>query len=110
MFKHEEIRLDLESRMEQMSPGDLLPQERELAQVFNVSRATVRQAIQSLIAAGLFYASRGQGAFVAGRSVTIWLQISSFSEDMRARGLEPAARLIDATETEPSTKIQAALE
>lgn len=109
MFKHEEIRLALEAQIAEMSPGELLPQERELAQAFDVSRATVRQALQALLAAGQILSVRGRGTFVADASVSIGQRLSSFSDDMRARGLEPSARLLAATELRPPAAIQRAL-
>lgn len=51
----------------QLSPGDQLPTEAELATVFGVSRSTVREALRSLSAQSLVYTSRGVtgGTFVA---------------------------------------------
>ncbi len=55
----------------QIRAGDLqahgrLPSERELSEVFNVSRMTARQALQALVWDGLAYARVGKGTFVAG--------------------------------------------
>ena len=71
-------------------------QERELAESFQVSRATVRQALQSLIEDGLIYSVRGQGTFVSQSRISKGLTLTSFSEDMRARDFEPATRLLAA--------------
>ncbi|WP_051344284.1 GntR family transcriptional regulator [Alicyclobacillus herbarius] len=46
-------------------PGDQLPTEIELAEEFQVSRHTIRQAISSLTAAGLVTRVQGRGTFVA---------------------------------------------
>ncbi|MFQ5894198.1 MAG: FadR/GntR family transcriptional regulator [Nitrospinota bacterium] len=48
--------------------GDQLPSERDLAQAFQVSRATVRAALQQLEAMGLVMSRVGHGTFVVGRS------------------------------------------
>jgi len=45
-------------------PGDKVPSENELADKFNVSRITVRQALQRLGALGLIDTRRGEGSFV----------------------------------------------
>ncbi|MCC8026300.1 MAG: FadR family transcriptional regulator [Clostridium sp.] len=45
-------------------PGDKLPSENELASLFNVSRITVRQALQKLIALNLIETRLGEGSFV----------------------------------------------
>lgn len=46
-------------------PGDALPSERELVDVFGVSRVSVREAIRSLEAVGLVEVYQGRGCFVA---------------------------------------------
>ncbi|MGB4135071.1 MAG: GntR family transcriptional regulator [Microbacterium sp.] len=109
MYKHIEIQRALESRIEQLSPGDMLPQERELAEIFGASRATVRQSLRALIAEGKIKAVRGKGTFVADQSVTIGQRIASFSEDMQARGLAPSAQLLEAVEVDPPRRVQNAL-
>lgn len=52
------------------SPGDALPAERDLAAALDVSRATLRQAIERLVTQGLLESRRGRGGgtFVTGRS------------------------------------------
>lgn len=41
--------------------GDLLPSEMQLANRFNLSRATVRRAVDALLALGLVYRRQGVG-------------------------------------------------
>lgn len=98
VVKHLLVREQLLGQIKTMRPDDLLPQERELAETFQVSRTTVRQALQSLIEDGLIYSIRGQGTFVSKGRISKGLGVSSFTEDMRARDLEPATRLITATQ------------
>ncbi len=50
--------------------GDKLPTERELCEVLNVGRGTVREAIRVLQAKGLVDLQAGRGAFVARKSET----------------------------------------
>jgi GntR family transcriptional repressor for pyruvate dehydrogenase complex len=47
-----------------LGPGDRLPSERELAEEFGVSRASMREAIKALIALGLLEARTGDGTYV----------------------------------------------
>lgn len=47
-----------------LKPGEKLMTERELAQAMNVSRTTIRDAIQRLVAMGLIIQKQGQGTFV----------------------------------------------
>ncbi len=46
-------------------PGDKLPNELELAASLGVSRATLREAVRSLIAQGVLVVKRGRGTFIA---------------------------------------------
>ena len=48
----------------EFNPGDKIPSENELADNFNVSRLTVRQAISQLIQEGFLVTKRGEGTFV----------------------------------------------
>ncbi len=79
----------------QLKPGDLLPSEREYAEKYAISRMTVRQAISNLVKEGLIYRQKGKGTFVADKKIEQDLSgLTSFSEDMRNRGLIPSNQLI----------------
>ena len=49
-----------------LAPGEKLPNEVELAQSLGVSRATLREAIRTLVAQGVLEVRRGKGTFVSG--------------------------------------------
>jgi GntR family transcriptional regulator len=72
-----------------LNPDDALPAERDLADELDVSRITVRKAIERLVNEGLLVRRRGSGNFVAGRVEKNFSKLTSFSEDMRARGRNP---------------------
>jgi GntR family transcriptional regulator len=79
-------------------PGDLLPSEMDLIEQFEVSRITVRQALELLVEEGLIFRRRGRGTFVAVPSIEQGLnRIVSFTEDMRRRGLRPGTEVISAS-------------
>jgi GntR family transcriptional repressor for pyruvate dehydrogenase complex len=60
-----EVARQLERRiLEELQPGDMLPPERELAQVFGVSRSSIRDAIRRLEAVGLVRPMQGAGTVV----------------------------------------------
>jgi GntR family transcriptional regulator len=72
-----------------LAPDDALPAERELAADFEVSRITVRKALDGLVAEGLLVRRQGAGNFVSVRVEKNFSMLTSFSEDMRARGRNP---------------------
>ncbi len=76
----------------QWKPGEALPPERDFAESFGVSRLTLRKALQRLEAQGLVRRRQGSGTYVAPRLEQPLSTLTSFSQDMRARGLEPNAR------------------
>lgn len=88
----------------QWRPGDMLPSEAELREQYQVSRATVRQALDELVSDGLIYRQQGRGTFVSPPTVEQGLvRIVSFTEDMHQRGLKPGTKLISA-ELVPATE------
>ena len=66
--------------------AESIPPERELAAGLGVSRITVRKAIDGLVDEGLLIRRQGAGTFVAGRVEKQFSKLTSFSEDMAARG------------------------
>ena len=81
------LRQAIESRV--LGPDDALPPERDLALDFKVSRITVRKAIDGLVGEGLLLRRQGSGTFVRARVEKNFSKLTSFSEDMRARGRNP---------------------
>jgi GntR family transcriptional regulator len=69
-----------------LKPQEAIPAERDLAADFQVSRITVRKALDALVSEGLLTRRQGAGTFVAGRVEKQFAKLSSFSEDMVARG------------------------
>ena len=72
-----------------LGADDALPPERDLAADFNVSRITVRKAIDGLVSEGLLLRRQGAGTFVCARVEKNFSKLTSFSEDIRARGRNP---------------------
>ncbi len=78
-----------------LKPGDAIPSENEYTELFGVSRMTVRQAITNLVNSGYLYRQKGRGTFVAERKIEQTLEgLTSFTEDMKARGMTPGSRLL----------------
>jgi GntR family transcriptional regulator len=75
-----------------LSPDDALPSERQLAAELGISRITVRKAIDGLADEGLLVRRQGSGNFVGARIEKNFAKLTSFSEDMRARGRVPTSQ------------------
>ena len=77
-----------------LPPGSPVPPERTLATDFETSRTTVRQALQELVVEGRLERQQGRGTFVALPKVTQALELTSYTEDMRAHGIDPTSTLL----------------
>lgn len=53
----------------QLQPGEMIPSEREWAEMYEISRMTVRQAINNLVNDGYLVRKRGKGTFVATKKL-----------------------------------------
>lgn len=84
--------------LESLPPGSPIPTERSLATDFDVSRTTVRQALAELTVEGRLLRVQGKGTFAAEPKVAQRLQLSSYTEDMRAQGREPSSKLLEVSE------------
>ena len=91
------LREAIEQRL--LRPEDALPAERRLASELAVSRLTVRKALDGLVAEGLLRRRPGSGNFVnRNRVEKNFAKLSSFSEDMRARGRVPHSVWLERSE------------
>ncbi len=80
-----------------LKAGDRLPSERELAEMFNVSRPTVREALRALVVLGVLKARHGSGIFVSPLEATDILGPLAFFlalKDVQIDRLYEARRLI----------------
>lgn len=95
--RYEEIEGWLRDIVVAGKPGELIPSEVDIAEKFEVSRMTARQAVLNLMREGLVDRKRGAGTFIAEtpmhRREGVLL---SFTEDMRRRGMVPSSKLISA--------------
>jgi GntR family transcriptional regulator len=79
----------------ELEPGDTLPPERELTAAFDVSRITVRRAIDELENEGYVHRVQGKGTFVAPPRIQRGtLKLTSFSEDIAALGMSPGSKVL----------------
>lgn len=91
--------------------GTAIPSERDLTELFGVSRMTVRQSITNLVNEGLLHREKGRGTFVASSKVEQPLTgLTSFTEDMKARGLVPSNKIINFAKELPEPDIAGELQ
>lgn len=90
----------------ELKSGDPIPSEREMAEKYEISRMTVRQAVNNLVNEGLLTRSKGRGTFVADQKIEQPLmKLTGFSEDMKRRGIEPGSKLISFDVIKASKKV-----
>jgi GntR family transcriptional regulator len=107
--KHAQLRDALAELATELSPDDPIPSERDLMETDDVSRATVRKAIDTLVSDGLLVRVHGRGTYVARPRLESRLHLASFSQDMRRRGLTPSTRLLAVELEEPPADVRSAL-
>lgn len=76
---------------EHQNPADPIPTEEYLSEIFNISRPTVRQAINELVVEGRLYRVKGKGTFVSEPKIdqTLTMRIESYENEMRQQGITP---------------------
>lgn len=95
-----------------LPPNSSLPPERELAELTELSRVTVRKAIQELVAKGLVEQRQGSGSFVreaAPRVEQSLSRLTSFTEDMGRRGMTTTSKWLERGIVMPSPEESVAL-
>lgn len=107
--KYLEIVEALDDELRHAPEGHRLPTERELAERFGVSRMTLRQALDELARAGRVERVRGSGTFTRKPTVTMGPSLTSFTQDMRQRGLHAGSRLLGFTQVAATPQVAAAL-
>ena len=76
--------------------GDPLPTEKDLQEIYRVSRTTIRQALDLLVRKGMLVRIPGKGTFVSKNRIVHYIgTITSFTEEMQSRGLTPGTRILD---------------
>jgi len=81
-----------------LQPNSSLPPEREIADLTDLSRVTVRKAIQELVKKGVVVQRQGSGSFVREAEPKVEQSLShltSFTADMRRRGLDTTSKWLE---------------
>jgi GntR family transcriptional regulator len=91
----DQLRNEIAAR--RFEPSGRLPTENEIGARFDVSRVTVRLALDRLEADGLIERRKGKGTFTVGKRVQHPLdRLRSFHESLRLQGLDAAMRPLSA--------------
>lgn len=74
----------------------LIPTEKEISEMFNISRTTVRQAIAELVQAGWLYRIKSKGTYVARVKIKqdFIKRLESFNEQIERTGRKPSTELL----------------
>ena len=89
---HDQIKKDIDEGIWEI--GERLPSERDLAETFEVSRMTLRQAITLLVEEGVLERRVGSGTYVASTRVQEKMRgTTSFTEIMKSQGKIPSSQL-----------------
>lgn len=93
---HQQVKEKLYELINKKKPGDQIPTERDLCRTFNLSRTTVRQAIQEAVNEGMLHRVQGKGTFIAKPKIRQELfRISTFKETITARGMVPRIKILE---------------
>ena len=109
MSKQDQIRQQVIQLIEQLAVGDAIPSERKLSSDLRVSRLTLRAALDELVREGYLVRRHGSGTFVGEPKIAQQLTLTSFSDDMRRRGMIPDSRTISLENVHAGPQVARAL-
>jgi GntR family transcriptional regulator len=92
--KQRETRERVLGLIDGLGTGEAIPSERQLSADLGVSRLTVRAALDDLVRDGYLVRRRGAGTFVSEPKIAQELTMTSFTEDMKRRGMSPTSRTL----------------
>jgi GntR family transcriptional regulator len=91
--KYYAVKAQIAALVDELTEGETLPAERELALRYEVARETVRQALRELLLEGRLR-RHGRGTVVAGPKLAQPLSLASYTEGVRRQGRRPGRTLI----------------
>lgn len=104
--------LEEDIRNGKWKPGDKIPGESELINLFGVSRTVVRQALKEMVYEGLIRREKGKGTFVSEPKISsksLLQSLDGFYQDMAKKGFEPITKVLEQGILPASPKVAAYL-
>ncbi len=93
-----------------LTAEERLPSEKDLMELYGVSRITLRRALEELEKDGLIHRQHGKGTFVSAHRIQAQLTyLSSFTEDLRERGYTTHAKILEFRDLSPDDVVRNAL-
>ena len=105
MSKQEDTRDRVLDLIDSLQVGQAIPSERQLTQELGVSRLTVRAALDELVRDGYLDRRHGSGTYVTEPKIAQPLTLTSFSDEMRRRGMVPGSRTLELTTTPAGARL-----
>ena len=105
---YHQIKQDIKAKIKnnEYKVNEPIPSESELISFYNVSRMTVRLAIEELEKEGFVKKIQGKGTFVKKKKLTQELNsISSWSETVKSQGIIADTKVLEAKELEATEEI-----
>lgn len=107
--KYKKIEVDILSKIKDgiYKPNTLIPKEMELMEIYQVSRPTVRQAIQSLVNEGFLEKRKKRGTLVIQNKISQEFThvIESYNDEIKNNGLSPKTRVVLFKKEQPSDEV-----
>jgi GntR family transcriptional regulator len=107
--KQEHIRQRVVELIRELGVGEAIPSERRLSTDLGVSRLTLRAALDELVREGYLVRRHGSGTFVGQPKIAQQLTLTSFSDDMRGRGMVPDSRTLKLENVHAGARVGRAL-
>lgn len=93
---HIQLKLILENKIFEGEYKEKIPSEREIMELYSVSRSTVRESINQLVREGILEKKHGKGTFISLKPIQDWLgTLKSTTETIQEMGMKPGAKLIN---------------
>ncbi|KXZ39274.1 GntR family transcriptional regulator, mannosyl-D-glycerate transport/metabolism system repressor [Alkalithermobacter thermoalcaliphilus JW-YL-7 = DSM 7308] len=107
LYKQIANKIKQEIIKENLSSGEAIPSEIKLSQMYNVSRVTIRQAIDTLVSEGLLYKIQGSGTYVKESKIEHNIyNLQGFTEEMRKFNKTPVNKILEFKMIKPDENIR----